>query len=367
MQSKIGVAIIGCGYWGVNYIRIFSELPNAEVIAICDQRVERLKELEQRFPNVQGVTSIDEVLQMDNVQAAIICTGAKSHYQVARACLEGGLHLLVEKPLTTSSSDSLVLTELADRLSLTLMVGHTFIFNSAIDAVRQLISEDPNRQVHYLYSRRTNLGPIRHDVNAFWDLAPHDVSIFNELLDSEPVWVSATGVDILQSGSPDAGFASIGYANGVVGNIHISWADPNKVREMVVVCNDRRIVFDDVNPLERVKVYEKGVTPAKQEVDGFGEFQFLLRDGAIFSPKIEMSEPLKTQSNHFIECIQTKQSPITGGNAGTKVVQVMEAIDESVRLNGAPVPVGDNALPLNANHDGHYVNGTNGAAVPAMA
>ena len=357
MDNQIGVAIIGCGYWGVNYIRIFSELPNAKVVAICDQRQERLDELSIRFPGVTAVTSLEDVLEMDNVQAAVICTGAKSHYQVAKVCLEGGLHLLVEKPLTTSSADSILLTELATRLGLTLMVGHTFIFNSAIDTVRELITEDSSRQVHYLYSRRTNLGPIRHDVNAFWDLAPHDVSIFNELLDSDPIWVSATGVDILQSGNPDAGFASIGYANGVVGNIHISWADPNKVREMVVVCNDRRIVFDDVNPLERVKVYEKGMTPAKQEVDGFGEFQFLLRDGAIFSPKIEMSEPLKTQSGHFIECIQTNRLPITDGVAGTKVVQVMEAIDQSVQMHGAPVAVGNHVLPANTNGGTEHMNG----------
>lgn len=364
MNNQIGVAIIGCGYWGVNYIRIFSELPNAKVVAICDQRQERLDELSTRFPGVTAVRSLDDVFQMEDVQAAVICTGAKSHYQVAKTCLEGGLHLLVEKPLTTSSADSILLKELAERLHLTLMVGHTFIFNSAIDAVRELISEDPNRQVHYLYSRRTNLGPIRHDVNAFWDLAPHDVSIFNELLDSDPIWVSATGVDILQDGNPDAGFASIGYANGVVGNIHISWADPNKVREMVVVCNDRRIVFDDVNPLERVKVYEKGVTPAKQEVDGFGEFQFLLRDGAIFSPKIEMSEPLKTQSSHFVECIQTNRVPITDATAGTKVVQVMEAIDRSVQMHGTPVAVGNHLLPAALNGETSHINGN---SVLAMA
>lgn len=345
MNEQIGVAIIGCGYWGVNYIRIFSELSNARVVAICDQREDRLAELKGRFPSVKTVTDIDDVLAMDDVQAAVICTGARSHYQVAKTCLEGGLHILVEKPLTTASADSAALVDLASQRGLKLMVGHTFIFNSAIDTVHDLISEDPNRQVHYLYSRRTNLGPIRQDVNAFWDLAPHDVSIFNELLDSEPVWVSATGVDILQSGSPDAGFASIGYANGVVGNIHISWADPNKVRELVVVCNDRRIVFDDVNQLERVKVYEKGVTPSKQEVQDFGEFQFLLRDGAIFSPKIEMSEPLKTQSNHFIECILNDRDPLTNGLAGKKVVQVMEAIDASVHMHGAPVAVGDNQLP----------------------
>ncbi len=357
MNDKIGVAIIGCGYWGVNYIRIFSELSNARVVAICDKREDRLAELKGRFPHVTTVTDIEDVLAMDDVQAAVICTGAKSHYQVAKLCLEGGLHILVEKPLTTASADSSSLIEIASRTGLKLMVGHTFIFNSAIDTVHDLISEDQNRQVHYLYSRRTNLGPIRHDVNAFWDLAPHDVSIFNELLDSDPIWVSATGVDILQSGSPDAGFASIGYANGVVGNIHISWADPNKVRELVVVCNDRRIVFDDINQLERVKVYEKGVSPSKQEVDGFGEFQFLLRDGAIFSPKIEMSEPLKTQSSHFIDCIGQNQEPITNGVAGRKVVEVMEAIDQSVKMHGAPVAVGDNELPKIAGVNG-YANGT---------
>ncbi|MCB0214358.1 MAG: gfo/Idh/MocA family oxidoreductase, partial [Anaerolineae bacterium] len=195
-------------------------------------------------------------------------------------------------------------------------------------------------QIYYLYARRTNLGPIRRDVNALWDLAPHDISIFNYLLDSVPEWVSAVGVKALGNCREDVGFISLGYPNGVVGHIHVSWADPNKVREVVVVGSDRRIVFDDLNALERVKIFEKGITSTSGEATSFGEFQFMIRDGDIISPRVEVNEPLKTQCIHFLECVAHNFIPFTSGQAGKEVVQVMEAIDLSLQYHGVPISVG---------------------------
>jgi predicted dehydrogenase len=303
MKDKLGIAIIGCGYWGVNYVRLFEELAGSHVVTVCDPRTERLQEIRRRFPGIDLSTDLDIALNKDGVDAAVVCTPATTHYEVSRRCLEAGKHVLVEKPITTTVAEAEDLINLADSLDLTLMVGHTFLYNSGVRKVKDYIGQSNTDQIYYLYAQRTNLGPIRRDVNAMWDLAPHDVSIFNYWLDGVPEWVSAVGVKALRNGHEDVGFASLGFQNGIVGHIHVSWADPNKVREIVVVGSERRIVFDDLNTQERVRVYEKGVTPAKPEAPSFGEYHFLIRDGDIISPRVEVNEPLKAQCDHFVKCV----------------------------------------------------------------
>lgn len=337
MINQVGVAIIGCGYWGVNYVRVFDELPRARIVTVCDQRVERLHEIGERFNGITTTTNLDDALQMDGVDIAIVCTGATTHYAVTRKCLEAGKHVLVEKPMATDVDDANHLIQIAEENNVILMVGHTFLYNSAIAKVEEYLQKPDSGGVYYLYSRRTNMGPIRYDVNALWDLAPHDVSIFNHLVGENPVWVSAVGVHALKGENEDVGFVSLGYPSGVVANIHVSWVDPNKVRELVIVCSDKRIVFDDLNALERVKIFEKGVAPAPNEASSFGEHHFLMRDGDIHSPKIQVSEPLKNQCNHLLDCIETSKSPLTDGQAGLDVVRVMAGIDRSMKQNGAPV------------------------------
>ena len=337
MTNQIGVAIIGCGYWGVNYVRVFDQLPRARIVTICDQSVDRLREISERFNAIAVTTDLDDALQMDGVDVAIVCTGATTHYAVTRKCLEAGKHVLVEKPMATDVADSETLIQVAKENNVVLMVGHTFLYNSAIAKIEEHLQRPESGGIYYLYSRRTNMGPIRHDVNALWDLAPHDVSIFNHLVGESPTWVSAVGVCALQGKNEDAGFVSLGYPSGIVANIHVSWVDPNKVRELVIVCSDKRIVFDDLNALERVKIFEKGVAPTANEASSFGEHQFLIRDGDIFSPKVEVSEPLKNQCNHLIDCILRGEKPLTDGQAGLEVVRVMAGIDQSMKQNGAPV------------------------------
>lgn len=337
MADQIGIAILGCGYWGINYLRVFSELPNTTVVAVCDARPERLQEIGHRFSEVALTTKIETALQLDRVQAAVICTQASSHYEIARQCLAMGKHVLVEKPMTTRVTDAHELIGLAKTHNVTLMVGHTFLYNSGIRKVKEYITKDKIGRPYYLYARRTNLGPIRRDVNALWDLATHDVSIFNYLLDAIPTWVSAVGCRVLRNGREDVGFISIGYPNEVVGHIHVSWADPNKVREIVIVGSDMRIIFDDLNTLEQVRVFEKGVTSSPPEASTYGEYHFHMRDGDIISPRIEISEPLKNQCYHFLECITQGKPPFTSGLEGLAVVQVMAAIDQSMAQKGAPV------------------------------
>jgi len=339
MADQVGIAVLGCGYWGINYVRVFSEMPEARVVVVCDQRPDRLEEIGRRFPGVQLTTQVEEALTLPRVDAAIVCTEAKTHYEVARRCLLAGKHVLVEKPVTTTASDAEALAVLAESTSLTLMVGHTFLYNPGVQKIKDYINQGQVGRVYYLYARRTNLGPIRRDVNALWDLAPHDVSIFNYLLDSIPEWVSAVGAKVLKNCREDVGFISLGYRDGIVGHIHVSWAEPNKVREVVVVGSDKRIVFDDLNPLERVRVFDKGVMPVAAEPTSYGEYQFLMRDGDITSPRVEVSEPLRNQCSHFLECIDRGSQPLTNGRTGRDVVRVMEAIDRSIDRKGAPVEV----------------------------
>ncbi len=339
MTDQLGIATLGCGYWGINYVRVFSELPQSRVVVVCDRRTDRLQEVRRRFPGVELTAEVEDALRLDGVDAAVVCTEATGHYRVARRCLAAGKHVLVEKPMTMTMTEAKELIALAESKGVTLMVGHTFLYNAGIRKVKAYIEQAEVGRVYYLYARRTNLGPIRWDVNALWDLAPHDVSIFNYLLDSVPEWVSAVGAKVLQNSREDVGFISLGYQDGIVGHVHVSWADPNKVREVVVVGSDKRIVFNDLSALERVRVFEKGVAPTPAEAPTYGEYHFLMRDGDIISPKIEVSEPLKNQCSHFLECVTQGSRPLTGGREGLDVVRVMEAVNRSLERKGAPVEV----------------------------
>jgi predicted dehydrogenase len=340
-----GIAIVGCGYWGMNYVRVFEELGSSEVRVVCDERPARLAEVRRRFPGITVTTDVEEALDIPGVDAVVICTEASSHIGVGTRALAAGKHILVEKPLATTLRDADELIALADSHGAVLLVGHTFLYNPGVRKVKEYVDDSYLGNLYYLYARRTNLGPIRDDVNAVWDLAPHDIAIFNYLLESEPEWVSAVGARVLRSSQEDVGFISLGYPNGVVGHIHVSWAEPNKVREVVVVGSDRRIVFNDLDALERVRVFDKGVRlVSSPEATTFGEFQFLLRDGDILSPALPPGEPLKNQCEHFLDCIRHGEEPFTSGLHGRSIVSTMEAIERSIASNGVPVTVREPAL-----------------------
>ena len=339
-HKTTGVAVIGCGYWGVNYVRVFSEMPDCKVVAVCDRRTERLVDVARRYPSIELTEDVTEVYDHPDVEAVVIAAEASMHHELVTEALLADKHVLVEKPLTTSKQHAEELVALAEDRDRLLLVGHTFLYNGGIRKIRQLVADGSIGDTYYLYARRTGLGPIRHDVNAIWDLAPHDVTIFNYLLDATPVWVSATGARVLKNCRDDVGFISLGYPGGLVGHIHVSWVDPNKVREVVVVGSEKRVVFNDLDPLERVRIFDKGVAlvPAEEPVS-FGEFQFQMRDGDIVSPAVPPSEPLKNQCGHFLHCIRRGEVPFTPARQGRDTVVVMEAIAESLAANGAPVAI----------------------------
>ena len=339
MDQPVGIAVIGCGYWGINYVRVMDELPEARVVTVCEPRSDRLNEIRRRFPWISLTTNVVEALQSDGVEAVVICTEASSHHPIAQHCLKSGKHVLVEKPITIRAEDAADLIAWAEDAGVKLMVGHTFLYNDGVRRVKTYIDRAEIGEIYYLYARRTNLGPIRRDVNALWDLAPHDISIFNFLLDRTPDWVSAVGSKVLRNHREDVGFITLGYGSHIIAHIHVSWADPHKVREVVVVGSNRRVLFDDLNPLEKVRIFEKGVFQVKDEASSYGEYQLLMRDGDILSPHIEVSEPLKNQCLHFLECVREDIQPLTSGRAGMDVVRVMEAVNLSLAQKGAPVRV----------------------------
>jgi predicted dehydrogenase len=338
-MDRIGVGIIGCGYWGVNYARVFSELPDTTVVTVCDLNAECLNRVQQRFPLVGVTAEVRHLVGDPRIAAVVVATSSSTHYEVTRQCLLHGKHVLVEKPFVMRVAEGQELIDLATRRSAVLMVGHTFLYNPGIRKMKEYMASADCGEIYYLHATRTNLGPIRHDANALWDLAPHDISIFSFLLEQQPAWVTAVGMKSLHNSREDVGFVTLIYPNGVLGHIHVSWIDPDKVREVVVVGSKRRILFNDLNNLERLRIFEKGVAPMADDLHGYGEFQLRIRDGDIVSPKVETSEPLKNQCSHFIDCIRRNQRPLSDGQQGLDVVRVLVAIDESVARQGAPVPV----------------------------
>jgi len=338
-MEQIRIGIIGCGYWGINYVRIFSELPNSQMVRVCDLSEERLNRVRQRFPLVESCKTIQQLLDDPRIDAVVVATPSSTHYEIAKECLLHDKHVLVEKPFVMEVAEGKELIDLAEERNRVLMVGHTFLYNPGIHKMKECIWDNDFGKIYYLYATRTNFGPIRTDVNALWDLVPHDLSIFGDLLGVQPIWVTAVGAKLLGNGREDVGFVTLAYPDGVLGHIHVSWAEPYKVREVVVVGSKKRIVFNDLDNHEKVRIFAKGVSPSKTDVNSYGEFQFLMRDGDIISPKVEASEPLKNQCAHFLDCAAKGVVPLSDGQNGLDVVRVLVAIDESVKRDGAPVEV----------------------------
>jgi len=337
--QRVRLALIGFGYWGPNYARVLNDLPDAELTVVCDQRPDRLSLVRLRYRAVATCEHLDDLFKRDDVDAVVIATPASTHAELVRAALQHGWHVLVEKPMALEAGACAMLCDLAEATGRVLMVGYTFLYNAGVHKMKECMEPSMFGQTYYLHATRTNLGPIRQDVNAVWDLAPHDVAIFNYLLDEQPLWASAIGTRVLRTSRDDIAFATLGYRNDVVGNIHVSWADPNKVREVVAVGSRRRVVFNDLNDVERVRVFERGVSVGEATADSFGEFKLLVRDGDIVSPKIEPSEPLKNQCLDFVNAIATGRPPLAHGRFGLDVIRTLDAIEASMRSRGAAVEV----------------------------
>ena len=332
------VGIIGLGYWGPNLLRNFAWLPDAQVTAVCDLSGDRLKQVCNQYPHVYGTTSLEEILRRDMIDAAVIATPTRTHYPLARKALEQGLHTFVEKPLATTSMECEELIELSEQRRVVLFVGHVFVYSAAVRKLKELIVTGQLGSLCYISCTRLNLGPIRQDVNALWDLAPHDISIILELMDTSPVGVNCQGLAYLNENVHDVCFLTLHFGDKSVANVHVSWLDPNKRRLMTVVGDKKMAIYDDIEPLEKIKIYDKGVD-APGYSDSFGEFHFSYRYGDTYSPRLVQVEPLKAECQHFIECVKEGKQPKTDGNKGLEVVRVLQAAEYSLLNGGGRVEV----------------------------
>lgn len=332
----INIGVVGCGHWGPNHIRIFSALPDSKVVWVADLNDERLKFVKKLYPHISITKNYEDVLKDPGVDAVVIATPVSTHYKIAKDCLEFGKDVLCEKPLTLRVGESKELVGLADRKKKTLMVGHIFLFNVGIQKFKEYIENGTLGKIYYIYSRRVNLGPIRNDVNVVLDLASHDISIFSYLLDNQPIEVTAKGKDFLQDGLQDVAFISLVYPDDILVNTHVSWLDPRKVREMVIVGDKKMVVWNDLNPEDTIRLYERSVNQEPYYED-FGEFQLIPKEGNVIIPKLKLSEPLKNQDSHFIECLEERKEPLSNGALGLQVVKVLEAAQKSLNNDGKTV------------------------------
>ncbi len=339
----IRVAVIGAGHWGPNLIRDFHNGRSSEVRWVIDTSSARLTQVGIRFPDVRLGSEAASALSDPGVDAVVVAAPTSAHYPLVKAALEAGKHVLVEKPITTDTAQALELCDLAEASNLTLMVGHIFLFNPGVQRVKRYLEEDKLGRVYYASMVRTNLGPIRMDVNAAWDLASHDISIANYWLDSEPVGVSALGGTWINAGIEDAVFATLRYPGEVLVNLHASWLNPRKARDITVVGDRRMLTLDDMNLSEPIRIYDKQVTDELMTpsfVDTFASFRSSVREGDITIPKVAMGEPLKAECDHFLECVEHGKEPLTSGRFGASVVRALEAIQRSAQNQGREEKVG---------------------------
>jgi predicted dehydrogenase len=302
-----------------------------------DLSPERREKAASLYPHVNVTDDLDAVLADGEVSAVVVATPAASHAPLARRALAAGKHVFVEKPLALSTADAVELATTADDKGLVLMVGHTFEFNPAVRAMKEYVDNGEVGEVLYLHSQRLNLGRIQSDINAFWSIGPHDVSIANYLLGSSPEWVSARGARYLNEAVEDVMFVTVSYPGGILAHMHVSWLDPSKTRRTTVVGSKKMLVYDDMDADGRLKVYDKGAD--RLDADAYGAWQYRLRDGAMNVPSLPMVEPLSTELRHFIECVDTGRRPVVDGWNGVRTVAVLEAVDVSLRSEGVKVAV----------------------------
>ena len=336
----LNIAVIGCGYWGPNLIRNFNWLPGCKVVVACDARDERLAHIENLYPQIKTLSDASKVFEDQTIDAVVIATPVKYHYELAKQSLQSGKHTFIEKPMASSVTECRELLKLADEGGLTLMVGHTFVYSPAVMKIKELVNAGDLGSIQYVSSRRLNLGLYQQDINVTWDLAPHDISIILHVLNDTPVTVNCQGKAHVSKGVQDVSSMTINFSNGGFCTIQSSWLDPNKVREMTFVGEKRMLLYNDMEPMEKIKIYDKRVEKPPH-YDTFADFHYSYHYGDMYSPYLKQFEPLKEECKHFLDSISAKSKPLSCGTEGLKVVQILSAASESLKQNGAAVAVGD--------------------------
>ncbi len=338
MSAPVRVGVVGFGYWGPNLVRNLDRLGDAELVVACDLSEANLAKFSAAYPGVETTTDLDALVARDDIDAVVVATSAPSHFAIAHRVIDAGKHCFVEKPLTLTSADSESLVRLADERGVTLMVGHLMVYHTAINWIRDYIAAGELGDVLYIYLQRLNLGKVRTEENAFWSLAPHDVSMALYLLGETPDSVSANGAAYVTPGVQDTVFANLHFPSGKMANIHVSWLDPHKTRKLTVVGTKKMLVFDDMQATEKIAIYDKGLGAPTGDAMSWNE-DLTLRFGDITMPFLQMKEPLSIEVQHFLDCCRSGETPRSDGRSGLAVVRVLEAVDESMVAGGAPVAI----------------------------
>jgi predicted dehydrogenase len=327
----IGVGVIGYGYWGPNLVRSFMQAQGAVVVAVSDLRQQRLVQAQSQYPSVKTTTNHYDLLENPDIDAIAIATPVSSHYQLAMEALQAGKHVLVEKPLAASSEEATMLVEEAARRKLILMVDHTFVYTGAIRKIQELIKNRSMGDLYYYDSVRVNLGLFQHDVSVIWDLAVHDLAILDFVVPERPIAVSATGISHLADHPENMAYLTLFFEKQMIAHLHVNWLAPVKVRRTLIGCSDRMIVYDDLEPSEKIKVYDKGITFQPET-----KYELLVsyRAGDMLAPRLDGTEALLIEARHFIDCIKNNKTPITDGACGLRVVRILEAAERSMKARG---------------------------------
>ncbi|SRR5579875_109162 len=333
-----GIAVVGLGYWGPNWIRNFYSLQCAHKLVACDLSAERLSHVKGLYPSVETSQNFDEVLRDPDIDGVVIATPVSTHYRLAKQCLQADKAVVVEKPMATSRAEAADLVRLARLRDRVLMAGHTFEYSAPVLKLRELIASGEIGEVLYISSVRANLGLFQQDVNVAWDLATHDISIILMLLGQMPESVSCQGQSHFRHEVEDVALITLHLPHNVIAFIHVSWLDPNKIRRTTIVGSRRMLVYDDTALQEKIRIYDRGVT-VQPYYDNYGEFQYAYRYGDIHIPRIEEVEPIKRECEHFVDCIRHNLTPATDGLNGLRVVAVLEAAQTSLRNGGIKVPL----------------------------
>jgi predicted dehydrogenase len=332
----LGVAVVGYGYWGPNLARNVAELPEMSLQALCEREELRSAAFAQKYPHVPVRRELEHVLDDPDVDAVVVATPPVTHHEICKQALEAGKHVLVEKPLATTGADAYDLVETAHRNGLVLMPGHTFVYSPAVNTVRALLAEGVVGDVYFVTSARMNLGKYQRD-GVVCDLAPHDLSILLYWLDEPVVQVACSACTVFQEGVPETAFLTLTFASGTTANIQVSWLAPRKVRQMVVVGSKRMVQYDDTASDEPIRVYDRGMDFEGNAPASFGEYQLTYRTGDVVIPRIDAVEPLSLELQDFAHAVRTGSAPRSNAALGLEIVRVLEAADESMRRNGAPI------------------------------
>lgn len=344
LLPKLRVGVIGYGYWGPNMVRNFVEYPGSEVIHVADVRRDRLAAVARRYPTVATTTDYRDMLTDPSVEAVVIATPIATHFDLAMESLKAGKHVLVEKPITATSEQAARLIDEAERRRRVLMVDHTFVYTGAVQKIKELVSSGHVGRMHYMDSVRVNLGLFQHDVNVLWDLAVHDLSIMDTIVGARPSAVAATGISSVPGQPISTGYMTCFFHENMLAHFHVSWLAPVKIRRTLIGGDAQMIVYDDLEPSEKVKIYDRGIT-----VDNPSEAAYQLmvgyRVGDMLAPQVSLTEALRVEAQHFVDCVRNGLKPITDGRAGLRVVRILEAASASLERGGQPVEIDWSATP----------------------